>query len=84
MNGTLINTSKLNRKLLPFTKKEVTFRIFNNERLKSKTSEVIFTYILNNYDFKLQVYKNERILIFNRKDIDQDLMDLLHNLTNGN
>lgn len=59
------------------------YKVFkiNNSYLKKKTIQVVFNFIQENYSARFYKIQQQRYLVFKRMDVDQDLLDLLHDLS---
>lgn len=70
--------------LLTLNEEMFTIYKVNDCNLKKKTVEVLTQYILKHYKCKIAVIKiigRSVFIVFNKKEIDKDLLDLLHDLS---
>lgn len=73
--------NEVKEEILTLDEKMFTIYKINNSNLKNKTVEVVFEYIRKHYNSKFYGIGNTRFIVFNNKDINQDLIDLLHDLS---
>lgn len=55
---------------------------FNASQLSNKTKEIVTQYILSNFNVKVEIINNRKLLITSREEANkQDFMDLLSDLS---
>ena len=72
---------EVKEKILALDEDQFTVYQFNHSDLKAKTVEVVSQHILEHYDGQIYGVGELRFIAFNNKDINQDLLDLLHDLS---